>query len=124
MWRNIWPLSQRNASSMMTGSVLFKPLKNGTTLSRFSVFSWLLLLCAEDSMVSDGVVFCLFNNLLGSPHTHLCSDFGGGLFGLLSCQVSQLLAFVSSSVLTPLFYADSDFNTSRKQLELLSMRYC
>ncbi|XP_061858304.1 ribosome biogenesis protein WDR12 isoform X2 [Colius striatus] len=28
MWRNIWPPSQRNVSYMMTGSVLFKPVKN------------------------------------------------------------------------------------------------
>lgn len=53
-------------------------------------------------MVSDGVVFCLFNNLLGSPPPPpalalvlvvVCLIF-------LSCQISELLAFLSSSVLT------------------------
>lgn len=49
-------------------------------------------------MVSNEEVFCLFN-----------------IFSVvLTCQVSQLLAFVSSSVL--MLYADSDFNASRKKL--------
>lgn len=58
-------------------------------------------------MVSDGVVFCLSNNFFPSL---LCFCFIS-----LTCQVSQLLAFVSSSGLTPVFCAASDFNTSREQ---------
>lgn len=75
MWRNIWPLSQRNASSMMTGSVPFKPLKNGTRLRQFQVLSCYFLLCAGDSMVSDGVVLCLFKIGLGSPHLSVFVSF-------------------------------------------------
>jgi len=46
------------------------------------------------------------------------------LFQIFFNPSSQLLAFVCSSILTPLFYADSDFNSSRRQLWSLNMRYC
>lgn len=64
MWRNTWPRSPRSASSTMTGSALFRPLKNGTMLNQFYDFSFLLLTYAQDSIVLNGVLFCFFTKLL------------------------------------------------------------
>lgn len=57
---------------MTTGSALFRPLKNGTTLSQFYSFSFPLLMYAQDSMVLNEVWFCLYTKpLFFSP----CSVF-------------------------------------------------